>query len=389
MNKKDENISTITMAVFIIMSFILSMSGTLFNGILDKIAVDMQISIAKTGYLSSLYAYGAIGAPIILIVLRKVSNSTLLKGMLLFNILFGILSIWTSKFTILLFSRFMLGLVGTTYGVLATTTIVALSAHNRIGRNLSLLIAGGAMALMVGIPLCRMLISYFSWQSIYFVLVFLMIWGLIYFVFCLPKVKQTNSVFYLKSELALMKHKMVIVVILSSLLTFIGYGAFYTYITPYIVGVFPSLEPLMSILLILIGACSFLGNLLGGMACDRMGFYKALRWGTLCQLIIGIVILLTQNIMTVNILFVLLWMMVGWFIGLQLNTGINIVTNRQSNLLVSVNGSVIQFAQAIGASIASMVISNYDISWNIVLSIVPTLAVLIILVGKHEFLIDE
>ena len=67
MSEKNENINFITMSVFIIMSFILSMSGTLFNGILDKIAVDMHISIAQTGYLTSLYAYGAIGAPIILI----------------------------------------------------------------------------------------------------------------------------------------------------------------------------------------------------------------------------------------------------------------------------------------------------------------------------------
>ena len=57
------------MAVFIMMNFAMSMSGTLFNGILDKIAADLRISVAQTGYLTSLYAYGAIGTPVILIVL--------------------------------------------------------------------------------------------------------------------------------------------------------------------------------------------------------------------------------------------------------------------------------------------------------------------------------
>ena len=98
---------------------------TLFNGILDKIAVDMHISIAQTGYLTSLYAYGAIGAPIILILLRRIPQSHLLKGMLFLNIVFGVLSISTTNFLILLLSRFMLGLVGTTYGVLVTTTIAS------------------------------------------------------------------------------------------------------------------------------------------------------------------------------------------------------------------------------------------------------------------------
>lgn len=384
MSEKNENINFITMSVFIIMSFILSMSGTLFNGILDKIAVDMHISIAQTGYLTSLYAYGAIGAPIILILLRRIPQSHLLKGMLFLNIVFGVLSISTTNFLILLLSRFMLGLVGTTYGVLVTTTIASLSSHDKVGRNLSLLITGGAVALMIGIPLCRVLINHYSWQSIYFVLILFMILGLIYFVFCLPHLKQGNTSVNIKTELSLLKNKSVIMVVMSSLITFIGYGAFYTYITPYIVEIFPSLETVMSVLLVLIGACSFLGNLLGGIICDRMGFDKALWIGSLCQAGIGFIILLTQNIMYINILFVLLWMMNGWFIGLQLNTGINIVTNHQSRLIVSINGSIIQFAQALGASIASIIIANLGISKNIILSIITSLLIIIMFMGMKK-----
>lgn len=378
MNEKNGNMSLITMLVFIIMNFILSMSGTLFNGILDKIAVDMNISVAQTGYLTSLYAYGAIGAPIILILLRKMSQSRLLKGMLFLNIIFGVLSIMTKNFLILLMARFMLGLVGTTYSVLATTTIASISSHDKVGRNLSLLITGSAVALMIGIPLCRVLINHYSWQSIYFVLILFMAMGLIYFAIYLPHLKQENTSLNIKAELSLFKNKNVMIVVLSSLITFIGYGGFYTYITPYIVEVFPSLEAVMSILLVFIGACSFLGNLLGGVVCDQIGFDRALWIGSICQVVIGFIILLTQDMMYINILFVLLWMMNGWFIGLQLNTGINIVTHHQSRLLVSINGSIIQFAQALGASIASIIISGLGISWNIALSIVTSLLIIVI-----------
>lgn len=372
MTKKNQSLSFMTMTVFIIMNFILSMSGTLFNGILDKIAVSMDISVAQTGYLTSLYAYGAIGAPILLIILRRFSQSILFKGTLLFNIIFGILSIIASNFTMLLFARFMLGLVGTAYGVLATTSIASLSSEDNVGRNLSLLITGSATALMIGIPLSRVLINHYSWQSIYLVLILLMGLGLVYFTIYLPKVKNTASIDF-QSELHYFKDKKVFAVIISSLITFIGYGAFYTYITPYIVETFPTLEPMMSILLVFIGAFSFLGNLLGGVVCDRIGFGKSLWLGSIIQVGIGILILMTRNLMYVNILFVLLWMLNGWFIGLQLNTGINVVTNRQSSLLVSINGSVIQFAQALGASIAAMVISNLGISFNVIISILTSL----------------
>lgn len=375
MEKRKEKLGFVMMFVFIVMNFVMSMSGTLFNGILDRIAITMQIDVAMTGYLTSLYAYGAIGAPLLLLVFRKWSRSLMLKGTLLCNMLFGVLSIVATSFPLLLFARFMLGLFGTAYGVLATTSIAALSPPERVGKNLSLLIAGGAASLMVGVPLCRVLIHAYSWQSIYLFLILLMAGGFLYFAFCLPEIGQEKEALHLHQELQMVKVHDVWMVLLCSLITFIGYGAFYTYLTPYIVAFFPALEPAMSLILVMIGACSFLGNLLGGVACDRMGYRQALWVSSLLQIVISIVIFLTTAHLYLNLFFIFLWMFNGWFIGLQLNTGINIVTNRQSNLLVSINGSVIQFAQALGASLASMIISGAGIAFNILLPIITSVMV--------------
>ena len=375
MEKRKEKLGFVMMFVFIVMNFVMSMSGTLFNGILDRIAITMQIDVAMTGYLTSLYAYGAIGAPLLLLVFRKWSRSLMLKGTLLCNMLFGVLSIVATSFPLLLLARFMLGLFGTAYGVLATTSIAALSPPERVGKNLSLLIAGGAASLMVGVPLCRVLIHAYSWQSIYLFLILLMAGGFLYFAFRLPEIGQEKEALHLHQELQMVKVHDVWMVLLCSLITFIGYGAFYTYLTPYIVAFFPALEPAMSLILVMIGACSFLGNLLGGVACDRMGYRQALWVSSLLQIVIIIVIFLTTAHLYLNLFFIFLWMFNGWFIGLQLNTGINIVTNRQSNLLVSINGSVIQFAQALGASLASMIISGVGIAFNILLPIITSVMV--------------
>ena len=375
MEKRKEKLGFVMMFVFIVMNFVMSMSGTLFNGILDRIAVTMQIDVAMTGYLTSLYAYGAIGAPLLLLVFRKWSRSLMLKGTLLCNMLFGVLSIVATSFPLLLLARFMLGLFGTAYGVLATTSIAALSPPERVGKNLSLLIAGGAASLMVGVPLCRVLIHAYSWQSIYLFLILLMAGGFLYFAFRLPEIGQEKEALHLHQELQMVKVHDVWMVLLCSLITFIGYGAFYTYLTPYIVAFFPALEPAMSLILVMIGACSFLGNLLGGVACDRMGYRQALWVSSLLQIVISIGIFLTTAHLYLNLFFIFLWMFNGWFIGLQLNTGINIVTNRQSNLLVSINGSVIQFAQALGASLASMIISGAGIAFNILLPIITSVMV--------------
>lgn len=51
----------------------------------------------------------------------------------------------------------------------------------------------------------------------------------------------------------------------------------------------------------------------------------------------------------------------GWFVGLQLNTGISIRPQNQSSFILSLNSSNIQPGQAIGLSIAVLVIKAFGI----------------------------
>lgn len=385
MTKKAKQLSMMTMIVFIIMNFTLSMSSTLFNGILDKIAVELSIPLSKTGYLSSFYAYGAgIGVPIFLIVFRKYNRSILLKTMLFLNIIVTCLSLIAPNFTLLLMMRFLMGLTGNSYGVLATSNIAALSPKDKVGKNLSLLITGGASALMIGVPLTRTLVAMYSWQKIFIVLVGIMLCAWIYFLLNLPNHIDVEFHSDLKVELGLLKDKQVQLVLICSIINFIGYGAFYTYITPYLVTLFPQFDRTMSVILSLIGFCSFSGNLIGGIVCDCVGYKKALMLGTFVQILTGVCIVFTQNSAYSNLLFSLLWMFTGWFIGLQINTGIAVVTRSKSSLMISLNGSCISLGQAAGVSVASMIINQFTISKVIVLSLCTSICVLFILLAERK-----
>ena len=361
------------MFVFIIMNFIISLSGILFNGILDRIAQVMEINTVQTGGLTSFYAYGAIGAPVLILILGNMNRNRILKTMLLGTMIFGILSILTNNFQILLFARFMAGFFGTAYGVIAITTIASLSSNKNVGRNIVLLISGASAALMIGIPLCRILIEYFSWQMIYLVLVILMGGGLLSYTILLPESKTNTVKIDLNKEWKLLSTPKVWSIILASFIVFVGYGAFYTYLTPYLIELFPQIEPYTSGIIVFVGACALILNSIGGYICDRIGFARALLYGTELQIFVGFLIFITQNNMVVNILYVFLWMITGWFIGLQLNTGINVVSQKRSNFIVSLSGSIIQFSQAVGASISAIVINQFGMSMIIFISMITSL----------------
>ena len=162
----------------------------------------------------------------------------------------------------------------------------------------------------------------------------------------------------LRQELVFLKEREVQMVLLCSLTVFFGYGM-QVYLTPYISQLFPSYTGMISMILVFTGIASFLGNMLGGTVCDQIGYQKALMLGTGLQAVTSLALLLTQFSGFMNVILILLWMGNAWFVGLQLNTGINVAVNNRSRFMISLNSSGIQLGSAIGAAIASFVIDTF------------------------------
>ncbi|MBR5345605.1 MAG: MFS transporter [Clostridia bacterium] len=371
-------LTRVMMLVFIVMNFVINMSGAVFGGILDQVAQQLSITEAETGMLSSVYAWGAgIGVPVFLIVFRRFERTVLLKCMLAATIAATVVMLHAESYSMLLVTRFIMGLTGSCYGVLATSTIASLSDEKRIGGALAKSIAGAALALVVGIPLTRALSGVLNWKDVFRILMGLMAAAFVYFMAALRKDPKPSSPSSIKSEFRFFRDRKVLLVLASNVITFTGYGAFYAYITPYLLDRIPALEPYMSVVLAAIGCCAFAGNLIGGKLCDRIGYRKALILGSLLQAIIAAVILATGNAGWINLIPVLLWIGIGWLIGLQTNTGINVATERKSSFMVSLCSSGGSIGSAIGTSIAAQIMAGIGIRYIIIVSVITSATVLL------------
>lgn len=383
--KHTENGFVITktlMVMFILMNFVLAMSSSIFNGILDQVAAEFSFTISQTGYLNSFYLYGAgIGVPVFLILFRKYDRITLLKVMLAVNIIATTALLLIRQFIPMVSIRFIMGLAGNCYSVLATATIAALTPKEKLGSSLSILIAGSAAANIIGVPMVRAFSDILSWQQNFMILIAIMIISLLYFLMKLPAIHEENQGFNLKEEFLWLKNKQVLIALSASLITFFGYGL-QTYLTPYVIELFPQMEQHMSFILVLIGIFSFAGNHIGGILCTRYGYYKSMIFGTSLQAITALLMLLTQHLVYANIILILIWMMNAWLIGLEINTSINIVTDRKSSFMVSLNSSGIQLGTAVGTSIAAGIISSIGIRWIPVTSFITALLVSFIMMAN-------
>ena len=93
---------------------------------------------------------------------------------------------------------------------------------------------------------------------------------------------------------------------------------------------------------------------------------------------------MTNTSFVIQLFMICLWMVNSWFIGLQINTAITIVTQNKSSLMISLNSSGIQLGQALGTSIAAMIITKANISFIVLLSTVTSIIVFIILNANQK-----
>lgn len=370
------------------MNFVLAMLSFVFNGILDQVAVSLNVSIADSGLLTTMYLYGAaFGVPISLIVFRKIERIKMLKITLLITILMTFALVLTQDFTQLLIIRLITGISSISFSVLAISTVMSFSDKERQGRSMAFLIMGNSLALVIGIPLTRALSNVLDWRSIFWILNIMMILSLIYFQIYLTESSHASTKLDLRNELKFFKDGKTVFVIIYTLIMFVGYGAFYTYVTPYLLVLFPSLESIMSFLLVLLGIAGFIGNLIGGQVSDRIGYAKALLLGAVMHVISILMIFLFQSSQWLSVISAMLWLMSAWFIGLQLNTGIAQVTQNKSSFMISLNTSAIQLGSAIGSSLAAIVISQSGMQNIVFITLLTSIGITITqLISNKKYL---
>ncbi len=343
--------------IFSIMAFVLGMSNFAFGAILDKIAVDLNVTIAQTGYLSTTYTLGsALGGPLVMIVFAKMNRKHLILTMLSLGSLslFGITLV--NSFNQILIIRFISGVTLNSYGILAFASVLSLSTPERQGRSLAFLISGTSLSLVLGVPLTRVLSDTLSWQNIFVILSIMTALVAISFAYVLPKDKHHSERISLKDEFVYLKSKKVLSIYTFTIMMFIGYSALYTYATPFITERFTDYAKYMPIILLVIGVSTFIGNEIGGRLSDKIGYEKSMLIGAVAQLInVTLLVVFSFNVI-LSVIFLSLWVVSSWATGLQMNIGIVQTTHHEANFVLSLNGSGIQLGFTLGSMLAASII---------------------------------
>lgn len=354
--------SQLTLIVFMLMNFVIGMSAMVFGGILDQVAISLNVSVALTGLLATSFSIGAaIGVPIILIVFAQANRKRLMLILLSLSLLSNIATILAPNFVLLLVARTLMGITINGYGVMAISTVTSLAEKDRQGRSLAFLIMGNALAMLVGIPLARALSAFLDWRGIFWILNLLTFLAFVYFALVLPNPKEEAPKMSILDQFEYLKSIKVWALLIFTLVMFSGYAALNTFVTPFLLDRFPGLNPIMSLVLVGLGLASFIGNNIGGHLSDRIGYSKSMLVGAILQALNILIVIVLRNYTLFNILFIIFWIMSAWITGLQLNLGIMQETHHDARFIISLTGTSIQMGSAIGSSVAALIVTNYGI----------------------------
>jgi MFS transporter, DHA1 family, inner membrane transport protein len=134
--------------------FVLGSAELLVVGVLNLVAADLGVSIPAAGTLVTGYALGlALGGPALTAVTIRLDRRTVLLGTLVLFVLANLVAVLVASYGLFLVARVVTGALQGLFIATAFAAGVAVVPAERVGRAISVVVAGVAVSAALGVPL--------------------------------------------------------------------------------------------------------------------------------------------------------------------------------------------------------------------------------------------
>ncbi|MEU2077497.1 Cmx/CmrA family chloramphenicol efflux MFS transporter [Streptomyces sp. NPDC013489] len=258
------------LAVYLLAFSLFAMGSAefLLAGVLPDIADDLDISLSSAGALISAFAIGVVigGPPLAVLTLRWPRRTTLVISQAVFaaGVAVGLL---TDDFTVLLVTRFLIGLAYAGFWAVAAVTAISLVTPDRTARASGVVVSGLSIAMVAGGPAGAFLSHFTGWQGGFWAVVALTVLSAIATIVAVPATKaaQEPSV---KRELQTMRQPQLWVVYAATLLSTAAYMISYNYLAAFLTDITGVDSVWVPAILVLFGIGAFIGLSIGGRIAD-------------------------------------------------------------------------------------------------------------------------
>ncbi|WP_291543607.1 MFS transporter [Clostridium sp. Maddingley MBC34-26] len=347
--------------------FVISASEYVIVGVLDQVAASTNISIAEAGQLITVFAIaGAIGTPIAVMIMAKMDRRKVLMISLFLVVLGSIMILVAPNYAFLLLSRIVLAIGAGVFNVTCFTVVGKIVAPERQAGAIATITTGFNAALIIGLPIGRVITAAFGWKAIFVSTGVFSLLAIFAVLSAIPKAEGEASV-PLGEQLALLKSPKTLLTLAITFFWIGGYSELYSYITPFLQGVSPMSEEMMSMALLIFGIATLIGNKLGGFLGDKVGISKSLTSSMVVHVIALVLISLFAGSTYVTIALLVIWAIAAWIPAPIQQFNIISLSPEASGIMLSLNSSIMQLGLAAGAGIGGIAVGSsslFSLSWT-------------------------
>lgn len=247
--------------------FSLMMSAFIFNtselipvGLLSNIGSDFHASESKMGMIISVYAW--VVAIMSLPLMVAVSGMAYRKMMLMLVggfALFQFASSLSTGYEMLMFSRVGVACMHAVFWGVVPLLAVKSAPEGKENAALGILVSGGAIAMIVGLPLGRIIGLYLSWRMTFCILGLFAVLIFVVLALWFPKIENSGRFPIMKLP-SLFKNKLLASIYVYTVLIVTSYFTAYAYIEPFLGQVGKLNELWVTGILVMMGLAGLTGS---------------------------------------------------------------------------------------------------------------------------------
>lgn len=363
MQKKESFTRWLTLIGLTFAVFVFNTSEFMPIGLLTDIATDLNISEARAGLLISVYAWVvAIMSLPLMIMVSKMELKRLLLSIIALFVVSHVASAFAEGYYTLMLSRIGVACAHAIFWSIAPPLAVRTVPDGKRALGLSTIATGSSVAMVVGLPLGRVVGLYVGWRMTFLSIAIISALIFIFIAVVFPKL-QSRGKFAFKQLPDLLHNRVLVGVFIMSVLFATAHYTGYSYIEPFL-GKVAALSPdVVTLVLIVFGASGMLGSISFSkyyMANRRRFMFVMTIGPALCLLLLQVA---AASLLSVVVVCIMWGAMATAFNIAFLDNTIRFAPENATSIGMSIFSGIFNLGIGSGAYVGGLVVSHLSIDY--------------------------
>ncbi|MBG0624257.1 sugar transporter [Enterobacter roggenkampii] len=375
-NTVSRRVAWLRVVTLAVAAFIFNTTEFVPVGLLSDIADSFQMETAQVGIMLTIYAWvvALMSLPFMLLT-SQMERRRLLIGLFVLFIASHVLSFMAWNFTVLVMSRIGIAFAHAVFWSITASLAIRLAPAGKRAQALSLIATGTALAMVLGLPIGRIVGQYFGWRTTFFAIGMGALATLVCLIKLLPALPSEHSG-SLKSLPLLMRRPALLSIYLLTAIVVTAHYTAYSYIEPFVKVVAGFSANFATVLLLILGGAGIIGSVLFGKLGNR---HASLLVSSAIGLLLACLLLLMPAAGSESHLAILslFWGVAIMIIGLGMQVKVLALAPDATDVAMSLFSGIFNLGIGAGALVGNQVILHVSMSAIGYLGAIPALVALI------------